>query len=514
MVLLIHCLKRTRWVLKLIFKIEIMKKIFLIIFKSITVVTIAMFVLGSCEKNLQEEPYSFISKDNFYNNERDAESALLGVYASQTSEWLIGHWYTILLNLLDDQCTINRGSAHTEVDQFNILPNNSIVNSIWPLIYKTINCANVAINRIPNIEMDEDLKTTYVAEARCIRASMYFLLVRLWGSVPFSLDETTDISSANIVKGSIDEIYSSIIDDLDFADANLPESRPANEFGRVTRWTAKAYLADVYLTLGDWSMAADKANEIIESGMFSLEQNFEDVFKLENEQSKEIIYSYVFDKVYMHNNIASYSHDGGNNNAMCFSGVKVWSVDIHSDMWLNWSNSDPRKALSVGDKYLAKDGKYKPCTPNYPEFKKYNAPMETSTTQCPLNIIAYRYADILLMYAESSSQASGGPTLKSYEAFNMVRRRGYQKPIDQISVFDLTPGLNSSAFRDSVILERSHEFVSEMKRIFDLLRTNQYPQILKDMGKNINPAARYLPIPELEIDANSSLSSEDQNEGY
>ena len=202
---------------------------------------------------------------------------------------------------------------------------------------------------------------------------------------------------------------------------------------------------------------------------------------------------------------------------MCFNGAQVWQVDEKSDMWLNWSDSDPRKQFTVSDKYLSRDGTYKSVYETsrpYPEYGKWNAPNETGVGYSPNNPIIYRYADVLLMYAEALSQSNNGPTQEAYNAFNMVRRRGYAKPINEISDFDLTAGLDASSFRDSVILERSYEFVIEGKRLFDLMRTGKFPQILKDMGKEVRPDARYLPIPIAEIDANSSLTIDDQNEGY
>ena len=479
---------------------------------------VSMLIGGtSCKNALDEEVYSFIAKENFYNDADDAEAAIYGIYNGLTSENLYGRWYFDLIHLTDDQVTIHRNSLFIQMDDFNYDAAHAYVEDFWTGLYTVINRANVCISRIPNIDMDEDLINSYVAEAKCIRASMYFNLVRLWGAVPLSLEEVGDEESANIPKASIDEIYAAIIDDLEYAEENLPSTRESDDFGRVTQGAAKALLTDVLLTREEWSDAAAKAKEIIDMEQYSLLDNFENIFSIDNEVNDEIIYSIVFDGINQGNWMASFSHAGGTDNAMCYNGVQVWQVDENSDMWVNWSDNDPRKQFTIYEEYLADDGTYKSVyntSRPYPAFGKWNAPDETAHYSCPLNPIIYRYADVLLMYAEALSQANSGPTDEAYEAINMVRRRGYQQDIGQVSAYDLQTGLDATAFRDSVIEERSYEFVVEGKRLFDLMRTGLFPQILIDMGKEVNPTAALFPIPTAEIEANASLTSDDQNEGY
>jgi len=479
---------------------------------------VSMLIGGtSCKNVLDEEVYSFISKENFYQNANDAEAAIYGIYNRLTNENVYGRWYFDLIHLTDDQVTIHRNPLFIQMDDFNYAADHAYIEDLWTGLYSVINTANVCIGRIPSIDMDEDTKNSYVAEARCIRASIYFTLVRLWGSVPLSLEEVGDEESVNISKKTVDEIYQAIIEDLEYAEKNLPTTRESGDFGRVAKGAARALLTDVLLTREDWSGAAAEAKKIIDMGQYALLDNFEDIFSIDNEVNDEIIYSIVFDGVNQGNWMASFSHAGGTDNVMCYNGAQVWQVDTQSDMWLNWSNSDPRKQFTVYEEYLSRDGTYKSVyntSRPYPCFGKWNAPDETYTGKCPLNPILYRYADVLLMYAEALSQANGGPDDNTYEAINMIRRRGYGQPISQVSAYDLQPGLSVTAFRDSVIKERSYEFVVEGKRLFDLMRTGQFPQILIDMGKDINTKASLFPIPSAEIEANSALTSENQNDGY
>ncbi|MCG6190863.1 RagB/SusD family nutrient uptake outer membrane protein [Maribellus maritimus] len=486
-------------------------------FKSILIIGILLGA-SSCDDYLKEEAYSFLAAENFYTNADNAEAAIIGVYNGLVERNKVyERWYWDFLHLLDDQSTIHRNPLFICIDDFNIGDDHAYLEELWGGIYNVINRANVCIERIPDVDMDEAERNSLIAEARCIRASMYFILVRLWGEVPLSLSLVNTEAKANTPKASIDEIYVSIVEDLEFAEDYLPQTRVSSEYGRVTKGAAKALFTDVLLTREEWAKAAAKAKEIIDSGNYSLLSNFQDIFSLDNEINSEIIYPIVVDGINYCNWFASFAHAGGTENANCANGAQVWQVDEQSDIWLNWSDNDPRKAYTVYEEYLKRDGtigNVRETSRPYPAYGKWNAPDEKGVGYSPNNPIIYRYADILLMYAEALSQANNGPNQEAYNAFNMVRRRGYAQPVNEISEFDLQTGLDASSFRDSVIRERSYEFVIEGKRLFDLMRIGKFPQILKDMGKDVRPNARFLPIPAAEIEANNSLTIDDQNEGY
>ncbi|MCG2462079.1 RagB/SusD family nutrient uptake outer membrane protein [Flavobacteriaceae bacterium F89] len=475
-----------------------------------------MSFLG-CKDDLEEETFSFISSKDYYKNASDAEGSINGIYGSLDDLGLYGRWYFDLLLLTDDQVTIHRNPLFIQMDDFNYDSDHPYITDLWSASYATIKYANVSIDRIPAIDMDAGMKNSLIAEARCIRALMYFNLVRLWGEVPLVLNEVLDENSVANPKGSIGAIYETIIADLSFASENLPLSRPSEDFGRMTKGISKTILTDVQLTLGNWQEAAALAKEIIDSGQYSLQTNFQDIFTESNELNNEIILSIIFDGVTVGNWAASFSHAGGTDNALCFNGAQVWQVDVKSDMWLNWDENDLRKQFSLYEDYLSIDGTFKSVYDTsrpYPGFGKWNAPNETGVGNCPINPILYRYADVLLMYAEASSQANGGPDNEALNAVNMVRRRGYGLSINEISSVDLPQGMDAVSFREAILNERSHEFVVEAKRLFDLMRTDQFPQKLIELGKNIRPSAKLFPIPNAELEANESLSPSDQNEGY
>jgi hypothetical protein len=118
-----------------------------------------------------------------------------------------------------------------------------------------------------------------------------------------------------------------------------------------------------------------------------------------------------------------------------------------------------------------------------------------------------RFAEVLLLNAETLNEINGGPNAEAYSAINQVRARAHVQP--------LTEGLNQSDFRDSVFLERRKEFIQEGKRWFDLVR--QGGQVLVDALKKF-PAKQaaslkdsLYPIPFTEIQLDPLLT---QNPGW
>src|SRR5690606_20734930 len=118
-----------------------------------------------------------------------------------------------------------------------------------------------------------------VNEAKYLRGLLYFNLVRMYGSVPLLL---TDKEPLQPEVASVEDIYNQIIQDLTDAEA-LPVSYTAgNGKGRATSGAATATLAKVYLTLGEYEQAADKAFDVIEDPQYGLFDDFADVWKYAN----------------------------------------------------------------------------------------------------------------------------------------------------------------------------------------------------------------------------------------
>src|SRR5690606_37961087 len=103
-------------------------------------------------------------------------------------------------------------------------------------------------------------------EAKFLRAFNYFQLVRNWAGVPLRTE--SNMTETDLKKSTPEEVYALIVADLLQAEQNLPDK--ASRVGKPTKWAAKTMLADVYLTLGKYAEARDKADDVLKSNKFSL----------------------------------------------------------------------------------------------------------------------------------------------------------------------------------------------------------------------------------------------------
>lgn len=124
-----------------------------------------------------------------------------------------------------------------------------------------------------------------------------------------------------------------------------------------------------------------------------------------------------------------------------------------------------------------------------------DAPTETAAGN---DFYRYRYADVLLIFAESENQLNG-PTAQVYSIIDRVSRRGYGLNIAIPSdLADLPSELSQNEFDDLVLQARSYEFFFEGKRWFDLKRKERLAELAVAAGKKI-PMAHFWPFPDVEI---------------
>src|SRR5690606_28113037 len=148
----------------------------------ITIILLFGF-LFSCENLLEEVPSDFISRTNFYKNATDAEAAVTGAYSSFYDNYGINYWLFLVNHTAYEN---GRGSQAPISDFTQVLDVGNVgrAASVWSTFYITINRTNSILENVPGIEMDENLKTRFLAEAHFLRAMSYFNLVRGFGPVP------------------------------------------------------------------------------------------------------------------------------------------------------------------------------------------------------------------------------------------------------------------------------------------------------------------------------------------
>lgn len=284
----------------------------------LTILFAATF-LHSCDGYLEEELVSGVSAGSYYKTESGLEAAVAATYSETKTfyGWEKGFTMTVFGT---DLHTNGRGGSHKMINFYDgaFNPAQSFVRDTWRDFYRGINQANAVISRSANLpDVSEQFKTARIAEVRFLRALYYFNLVRFFGDVHLSLEETVGVE-VNANRTPAAQIYSeAIIPDLEFAINNLPFSQ--SEYGRATKPAAEFLLAKVYMTrayqsygqnVTDAQEAEKLMSNVINNYEFSLLEDFEDLWDINNERNSEIIFSIQNNKNQVDEGLDSRGHSG------------------------------------------------------------------------------------------------------------------------------------------------------------------------------------------------------------
>lgn len=466
----------------------------------------SMLIFSSCESLLEEEPKTIVT-ENFYQTREDLQAAVNAIYFPLR---MVRSEQIAILSAHTDW-GYGRGSRaqYNDFEGFNPTNMNAAA-SRWNSFYQGIRNANLVIKNTPlATEVAEDERMQFIAEAKFLRALTYFDLVRNWGGVPLRTDLNLEV--VDVPKASLEEIYDLIIADLQDAEMNLPDVSAIA--GRPGKMAAKTLLADVYLQLEDYNMAAGLANEVINSGVYSLvpietvEDIQEKIFGPDLITTSEEIFAFQFARQTGQGNGLPWILNHPSTGFYNFGGAYAHYGDARNPFYAEWEEGDLRKELwsiidfGLGDSTLV-NGKY----------IESQAPDNTGAGN---NQPVYRYPELLLIYAEADARLSGAVNPEALEALNMVRRRAFRLNPADVSEKDLAI-TDVGEFIDAVLQEKAYETQFEGKRWLDLKRTGRAEEfIMKNKGIMISEKHYLWPIPLDELNFNKSMDPQtDQNPGY
>jgi starch-binding outer membrane protein, SusD/RagB family len=472
--------------------------------KKIIYVFLALILTStiSCKKFLTEQPYDFIAEANFYKTEGDANAALNGAFNIMQLQQLYGRTIWILTELTGELMKLGGVvTGRPELYNQTFTSTNGEIGNWWNNIYVMINRANDVIKNVEGISMDQTKKANIIGNARFLRALGYFDLVRSFGPVPLLTTPTTATSDLKPTRAPIAAVYTQIIEDLKYAQANCysEDKIPASEKGRASSGAATALLAKVYLTRAsstaaeptDYQNALAECNKIIalSPAIYTLIP-FADIFDPEKENTnKEVIFAVQFDLPPSTGNITPRMHLP---KAVNSEGNESFYAE--NSFATSYAPTDNRRNATVLP--IAN-------SPNY-WFSKFQDP-KRSGNNARNNQILLRYADVLLMQSEALNQINSADPNK-FNGINQVRARAGLTPLTFVTT------VTKDDFINALVQERAWEFAAEGLRRFDLLRLNRLKQVQKTVH-NITLEDKYLlfPIPESELALNPNLT---QNPGY
>lgn len=506
-----------------------MKRIFLAI--------AACVVLGSCSKDfLNQSDPNKLSVSDYFATENDVLLAVNGVYQSLRSSNCIGENSGLWLEERSDNTGRNDFSNSGEPFQFNdfsVLVSNSYLKSHWAALYATVSRANVVLSNIDKVTFASDnTKQGYIAEAKFLRALMYFHLVRQWGAVPLVTKQltTSEEVTAYTYRVADSTVYTQIITDLkDVLASPLPNFQTGNNIGRASRAAANGLLGQVYLTMartiedGQSKAHLQDAKTYLEAcynmrsfGQLS-EIPYTDVFNVDKKTTcPELIMQIVYkqgDATYS-SSIAANNQAAGEfiNSLKQATGI---GGNVTPDLIDDYESGDLRKDFSVhyADTIIVQD---------YFISKFRDASAAATTAGYGGNDwILMRYADIILMLAEVNNYLGDEATAIAY--LNQVRARA---GMSDYATASQVAGYKAKypTLALAILHERRIELAFENHRWYDLLRTFTTAELVsyfqaKDptrygnaIPQHFSTKDRYYPIPYDEYKLNPTGMY--QNPGY
>lgn len=497
---------------------------------NIILISVLCCLSTACSDFLKEEPKGSLTPETFYQTASDLELASTALYIPVNAAF--GQLAGLSTVYGGDDITVARAGnkiSFSDFDTFQANSSNDRMTNWWNSFYAGIKSSNALINNYQRaVSATEDERNRAAGQAYFFRALSYFFLTRTWGEIPLITENTIDNTRK---KAPVADIYALIVDDLQHAEAMLPDHWDGVRVqGGVdiapTRGSAKALLANAYLTMAGWplkqtdkyALAAAKAKEVIDQRAtwgYDLVTDFEDLWLKEGKYNHEAVFGcyyniaiseFVFENMNMSGPPSLAPGDEGG-----------WDDGFSEITFYNNFPDGPRKDATFQSTYFVggKTVDYTGTTTGHPYFMKYRDDDTYDRTTHVINnwigshtTFVIRYAEVLLTYAEAQTMATNADET-AYAAINQVRHRA--------GLGDLTPGLSKEAFRNAVLQERGWEFAGAepAARWFDLVRTetvgaaqanrNAKEPLLKGTPSDAEHTFYWAPIPINDTSLNPNL---------
>src|SRR5690606_33476883 len=413
-----------------------------------------------------------------------------------------------------------------DTDEFVCTDDFWMYNSVWQNLYQDIYTCHVAMEQIELYKEhapNPALADQYIAEARTLRGFLMLQLARVWGNI--FIPESSDLAA--LLQQEVatkEQVLQHISDEMTAAAALLPAVRPNERTdipGGVTRYTALAIKALANLELKNYQGVADATSEIISSNKFSLYPDFYELFKKPGKLSNESLLEFQY---------SDYNQGSGTAHTYLFAffGPENWTPAV-AGAGSGWGFYEPSQkyikfmldrnetirletsviftnrgidALTADPQYATLPGWISNTTRDGDRFNDFNRAMFSSGKHylpsnqltegrtdygTSKNLIAIRYAEVLLMHAEALTRGASSGAMSADAAVNLVRERAGL-------------GVLSDVTAEQVMDEKFAELAMEWgTRYYDMVRLGEYDALSYD-GRTFNESLIYLPYPQLQVD--------------
>lgn len=499
-------------------------------FNKIIAAACLILALGSCKKYLDQQPITDVGPETVFSEVNSAYQALIGVYSRLVGDAAYGIRLSLYYPLDNDEMQGPTGTSDNDrrdIARYEPSASNAQLSGPFNQLFQGIAYANICIDRIPKMGMytsgtDQQKKQLQrmLGEALTLRGQYYFEAIRNWGDLPMHFLPAYELASKDPlpVRVNRDTLYNRIIEDLRVAGDLVPWRNELTLIGdveneRITKGAVKGLRARIALYRAGFSLrqsgsmqrnedylkyyqiARDESLDIMTSGQHSLNPSFRALWKdqvgarVPADADGELMFQ------------ASGIGQGGAEDTKLgyYNGPRVnnlgnSSVNPLPTYLYLFDSTDTRRDVTIAPYNVAANGQTKiGLAITALNDGKYRRDWISNPAIGPANQVQYfslkwqilRYSDVLLMFAEAENELNG-PTAAAYNAVNVVRRRGFGRPITTANAtVDLSAGLSKSQFFAALVRERSLELGGEGVRKYDLIRWNLISTALTEARANL-----------------------------
>ena len=475
-------------------------------------ITGALVISCDSDEFLNPLPDSAIVADTFYESDADVFAGIIGIYDAlqgvnentESSSIRFNRGVQLEYLLTEHRSDNTRSKtlegSRADFHRYIVEPENIQSEDYYQSMYEIIFRANSVLSYIENA--DPSNIASYSAEAKFLRAYAYFNLVRLYGPVPLVTSVVVaDDNESLFTRRSLEDVYAQIVADLQDGVANLSNGSKS----RASKAAAQGLLAKVYLTqpTPNYDGARVLCEAIVNSGEFSLEPNFRDVFY--NELNDEVIFAIQYvagnpdESQGFSSEFTSYKRQGRQD------GLNIVNPNLIEDFNSHGGNRTAVSYAAFGTDAQLPIPENAEVIKFLPEGSDISDILNPSYGSSPANAgndwIVLRYSDVLLLHAEALMGGNDTTNNAAIDSYMEVRvRAGFDAVADRPSVLT----------KNDLLLERRVELAFENHRFFDLLRLGVAHDVLgahaSEKGyTSYNIRRLLLPIPAREINLSDGL---------
>ena len=520
---------------------------------NILYLALLFLIFTSCNDDfLDKKSLTGLSNETFWKTQEDALMGITSCYDALQNNFLYngGPWENGFMYM--DAMTDNGGHfnwdgwmAGYDITNGIHTPSSLQVLEFWKANYEVINRCNSLITRIVDIEMDENLKKTYSAEATVIRSLAYLNLTMTYHDVPFVTKER-GIDDANMPKTDRATIVNAIIEDLKSAGEILPVK--AAKRGQLTKGAAWSILGRTALYNEKWEEATNYYKKVMDLGAYSLHDDYSELFTQAGESSDEIVFGVRFEGPGLREGSSFGAHwdtpiealNGSLDLAKSFysiDGKATKDSPLYTEGLndlvnnkpdsLRYRNRDPRLKATLfvpgmkwGNSSAEVFGGAAPSRSTDYVNKYFDAFQSSSDSwDSGQDFYVIRYPEVLLSLAEAMVQKGGYVYGDVTKLINQVRVRVGMPTVESAE----GAGLSKEALLDVIKHERRVETAFEGLRLFDLYRWKELQSAVNRINaeggmfsgigtyflyeqRNFRGEQEYVwPIPLAEVDANTEM---------